>query len=280
MTSVTLRKGVAEVADLVNQSVRDGEELLALPSSTDDEAATLRARFLGWDSRTSLLLDACFATSGFMSSGPKEEFGATGLNLLDLKLSGTPLSVGRVPEVLANVREKVRVLRNTINQIDLYKTGDSSGHSKRQPGSDIFLIHGHDLARREVVRRFLETVTHKTVIILEDQPNRGLDVLGKLLDGAVTAGFAVVLLTADDDGRRRGVRDWKGRARQNVVFEFGLFIGLLGRGRVSALYEWQVELPSDLSGIAYIEAAGEQWQLQLARELKAAGFEVKLDDAI
>jgi predicted nucleotide-binding protein len=44
----------------------------------------------------------------------------------------------------------------------------------------------------------------------------------------------------------------KDRARQNVVLEFGYFIGKLGRGRVCCLYTGSIELPSDMHGICYV----------------------------
>ena len=44
------------------------------------------------------------------------------------------------------------------------------------------------------------------------------------------------------------------RARQNVIFELGYFIGKLGRksGRVILLLKGMVDIPSDLNGILYI----------------------------
>ena len=71
------------------------------------------------------------------------------------------------------------------------------------------------------------------------------------------------------------------RGRQNVVFELGYFVGHLGRNRVCTLYEPGVEIPSDFSGIVYvpIDEAG-AWRTLLARELKAAGFEVDLNRAL
>ena len=66
------------------------------------------------------------------------------------------------------------------------------------------------------------------------------------------------------------------RARQNVVLELGLFMGLLGRERVCCLYKGGVELPSDFSGILYKEfnksISEIAWEIR--KELKAAGYEV------
>ena len=65
------------------------------------------------------------------------------------------------------------------------------------------------------------------------------------------------------------------RPRQNVVFEMGFFFGLIGRERVAVLYEPEVELPSDISGLVYTEldAAG-GWKPKLASELNRAGIHV------
>lgn len=71
------------------------------------------------------------------------------------------------------------------------------------------------------------------------------------------------------------------RARQNVVFELGLFIGMLGRDKVAVLYEQGVELPSDMSGILYTSLDSDgAWKLSLGRELLAAGVAVDLNRAI
>ena len=58
------------------------------------------------------------------------------------------------------------------------------------------------------------------------------------------------------------------RARQNVLFEYGYFLGALRRtsGRVILLHKGRCELPSDITGIvpiditAGVEAAGVQIQ--------------------
>lgn len=75
--------------------------------------------------------------------------------------------------------------------------------------------------------------------------------LEKFEGEAGAASFAVFLLTADDGGRaRREGNELKLRARQNVILEFGYFIGRLDRAHVAVLYEQGVELPSHVQGIA------------------------------
>ena len=92
-------------------------------------------------------------------------------------------------------------------------------------------------------------------------------------------GFAVVLVTPDDNGAKED-SDAKPRARQNVVFELGFFIGVLGQDRVCALMKGNVEKPSDFEGVVYVAFEDGRWQLDLARELKAAGYEIDMNRAV
>jgi hypothetical protein len=61
--------------------------------------------------------------------------------------------------------------------------------------------------------------------------------------------FALLVLTADDLTVARGTE--KPVARDNVIFELGLFIGALGRDRTFMLYDrtQPISLPSDLAGV-------------------------------
>jgi predicted nucleotide-binding protein len=88
-----------------------------------------------------------------------------------------------------------------------------------------------------------------------------------------------VLLTADDVGRAEKETNFNPRTRQNVVFELGFFIGSFGRGRVVALHEAGVELPSDLHGVLYKPLTG-NWKTELAGELHAAQIDVDLGGLI
>lgn len=70
----------------------------------------------------------------------------------------------------------------------------------------------------------------------------------------------------------------KSRARQNVILELGLFIGLLGRSRVCALVKGALERPSDIDGVLYIDVDDRgSWKFSLANEMKAAGLDVDMN---
>ncbi len=134
----------------------------------------------------------------------------------------------------------------------------------------VFLVHGHDGEAREAAARFLMTLGLEPVI-LHEQPTEGRTIMEKL-DTYADVSFAVVLLTPDDVGRAKDSSDLRDRARQNVILELGYFVGRLGRRRVCAIYKG-IELPSDMLGVVYVSYdAGGAWRVQLARELKAAGF--------
>lgn len=68
------------------------------------------------------------------------------------------------------------------------------------------------------------------------------------------------------------------RARQNVVLEFGYFIGLLERDRVCCLYKGDVELPSDMHGIVYMpfEESVDEVRDKVIKELEEAGYKIKM----
>ncbi len=68
------------------------------------------------------------------------------------------------------------------------------------------------------------------------------------------------------------------RARQNVILEFGYFIGLLNRDRVCCLLKGNVERPSDMHGIVYVafKRSINEVRNMIIKELKEAGYEIKL----
>jgi predicted nucleotide-binding protein len=135
----------------------------------------------------------------------------------------------------------------------------------------VFIVHGHDEGARETVARFLERLDFEA-IILHEQASRGRTVIEKV-EAHGDVGFAVVLLTPDDEGCVKGGTPAP-RARQNVVLELGYFLGRLGRNRVCALKRGEVEIPSDFEGVVYVpfDSSG-TWKQALGKEL-AAQFEI------
>ena len=142
----------------------------------------------------------------------------------------------------------------------------------------VFVVHGRDTGIRDRVARLLEKLELKA-LILEEQSDRGQTLIEKFERNALTVGFAVIILVADDLGRGPDDADWPAepnRARQNVILELGYFMGRLGRERTAALSEQRTERPSDIHGMLYIPLDG-NWELRLAKEMRDAGLPVDLN---
>ncbi len=142
----------------------------------------------------------------------------------------------------------------------------------------IFIVHGHNGEMKHLVARIIEKQGIEA-IILSEQSNGGRTIIEKIEEYS-DVGCAVCLFTADDIGRvKMDSADKKEdspeeifRARQNVVFETGYFIGKLGRDNVIILSEKGIEIPNDLSGVVYTDTS--KCELDLIKELKAIGYKV------
>lgn len=144
----------------------------------------------------------------------------------------------------------------------------------------VFVVHGHDHGTKEMIGRYLSRLDLEP-IILHEQANQGRTVMEKFHAHAAVD-YAIVLFTPDDVGYSSGdPASARPRARQNAVLELGFFLGTLGRERVCVLYRGDVEIPSDYSGVLYVELdAPGAWRQTVAREMKAAGIEIDLNRAL
>lgn len=148
------------------------------------------------------------------------------------------------------------------------------------PDRRVFIVYGHDSAARDGLELMLRRWELQP-IVLQNLPAAGDTVIEKLeryLGEHGNVGFSCVLLTPDDIGASAGQFSSDGqvryRARQNVILELGMVLSRLGRPRVAILYKESVELPSDIGGLLYVpfKERIEEVQMQLARELRAAGY--------
>jgi predicted nucleotide-binding protein len=190
-------------------------------------------------------------------------------------------------EVLANMRHfkarSIALLQQAIDGLTERRSelGDAPSNSPLSPtvpatpSKKVFVVHGHNGEPKQAVARFLESLGFEP-IILHEQANGGRTIIEKF-EKSADVGFAVVLLTPDDMGgvQNLAVARLKPRARQNVVFELGYFIGRLGRSRVCALKLGDVEVPSDFSGVVYVPYdSGGAWKQALGQELEEAGYAI------
>lgn len=185
----------------------------------------------------------------------------------------------------AGLKQAERVLAEAIEEAAIGLPSEQAtsigrgARPHREHRNKAFIVHGHDDASRETLARFLERLGIEA-IVLHEQPTGGRTIIEKL-EHYSDVDFAIVLLTPDDVGGESTSATQQPRARQNVVLELGYFVGKLGRQHVCALYQGPLELPSDYLGVGYVPLdQGGGWRLQLAKELRTAGFTVDMNQAL
>lgn len=150
------------------------------------------------------------------------------------------------------------------------KSGQGDGEMKKINTEKVFIVHGHNGEIKEAVARLIEKQGIQA-IILHEQANKGDTIIEKFERNS-DVGCAICLFTADDLGRAEKESEEKHRARQNVVFETGYFIGKIGRDRVVLIADPDVEIPSDLKGVVYVDS--DNWRFSVLKELRAIGYNV------
>lgn len=174
----------------------------------------------------------------------------------------------------------VRDLETTKKEFERYicdfeEEGINTNMGKnRTSNNKVFIVHGHDGELKEKVARRLEQQGIEA-IILSEQVNRGRTIIEKL-EAYSDVNVAIILFTQDDLGVAKEEKgNEKYRARQNVVFEAGYFMGYLGRENIIMIADENVEIPGDLSGMVY--TTRDSWEFEMLKELNAAGMRVNMN---
>ena len=163
---------------------------------------------------------------------------------------------------------RVNLTSKAINYIESGESKVKNQINNTQKSNKCFLVHGHNKELKLEIARFIETELKKKVIILHEQANKSQTIIEKF-EANSDVDFAVCLYTADDLGKTNKKDSiLKPRARQNVIFEAGYFMGKIGRENVIILKDEEVEKPSDNNGIVYISLIG-QWKEDLRKEISA-----------
>jgi predicted nucleotide-binding protein len=146
----------------------------------------------------------------------------------------------------------------------------------------VFVVHGHDEVAKTNLEIFLAEIGLEPVV-LHRQADEGLTVIEKF-EKHSDVGYAFILLTPDeiaylshDEAKPDTDRRKEFRARPNVIFEFGYFVGKLGRSRVCCLHTGNVTVPSDVHGMIYkrYEKRIDEVAYSIIRDLKAVGIQIK-----
>jgi len=270
---LALRVPRSEARERIGQQIEAGKKISELQIQSESDLDNARHEASKWESYSEELLKRLFTNNSLAEEFTR--FWGSVSNMSDGLREFTQY-------LRADVRDHVNRLDSIMARLDLIDepAGTARPAPSRTVGKSryVFVVHGHNEGVRESVCRFIEKLDLKP-IVLHEQANRGKTIIEKF-EAHSDVEFAVVLLTADDVGAGKDrVDKLLPRARQNVILELGYFMARIGRDRVCALYENGVEIPSDYDGVIYVPL-DRGWQLNLAKEIKAAGIEIDLNRAV
>ena len=251
-----------------------GEFLQRAPTLDDDPD------FEEWENSVSILLTELFGTSGYLL-----RFRQLTIRPISYSMGGGRRWHADPNESWATgLKQADKILGEAIEEAEItdlpvaLNRSRTPANASRAQHNKVFVVHGHDDATREAVARFVEKLGIEA-IVLNEQATGGRTIMEKL-EFYSDVDFAVILLTPDDEGGAVGSAA-QPRARQNVILERGYFVGKLGRKHVCALYKGSLELPSDFLGVGYVPLdSNGGWHVTLARELRAAGFSIDMNQVL
>jgi len=194
-----------------------------------------------------------------------------------------------IADLHKDIERKIQRLDSIVERIELIPVAQSA---ESPPASStpldinvkslkVFVVHGHDETAKTSLEVFLREIGLEP-IVLHRQADEGLTIIEKF-EKHSDVGYAFILLTPDEiayicseDRKPDAERKKEFRARPNVIFEFGYFVGKLGRSKVCCLYTGKVTLPSDVSGVIYkkYENSIEEVAYSILKDLKASGYKV------
>lgn len=129
----------------------------------------------------------------------------------------------------------------------------SNSETSEVDDKKVFIVHGHDMSTLHELGRLLKDEFNLDPVVLSEQPSVGLDtIISKFERLASNCFCAIILLTPDDKVENTETN----RARQNVIFELGYFLGMLrtpDKRKIIILKKGDVEIPSDIHGVLYYQ---------------------------
>lgn len=198
----------------------------------------------------------------------------------------------KIADLNKDIDQKIHRLDSIIERLELVPQKNASAslgvgeeEQARIPAKTkkVFVVHGHD----EIAKTNLEVFLHEIglePVVLHRQADEGQTIIEKF-EKHSDVGYAFILLTPDeiaypraDEAKEDRSRQKEFRARPNVIFEFGYFVGKLGRSKVCCLYTGDVSLPSDVNGMIYKKFTKgiDDVAFSIIKDLKASGYAIAL----
>ena len=265
--SLILKVPCREAENLLKKQILNGKEFLSIPIKTIAQWKAVEKQYNHWNSENFELLKKILKKRDIARD-----------------YSASPWSIGRILVTDLKLNEKIENLHNCISRklvnlesikasLELLDISDEA--SSTVPANMVFFVHGTDCDTKIEVLDFLQQLGLQP-IILKEFAAAGKTIIDEIKKRDDVK-YAIALLTPDHVGAVYN-QELNFRASQNVILELGVFVGKLGRKRVSGLCVDDIELPADYHGFEYIKMDRyNDWHLILAKELKEAGFEIDLN---
>ena len=274
--SVSREEAKIKLLDRIEKGKALRSENISTQQSLDDAGKN----FTKWDDFNNELLKRLFTSEKLYEEYSRWAVGAV-MMMRERYLQE------KISEHFEEIDEKNHRLDSIVERLELIPESglvlkapkETTKPSKPIDRSKIFIVHGHDDSAKLEVACFIEKIGFEP-IILHEQASESKTIIEKI-EAYSDVGFGVVIYTPCDAGKKNNdSAELSGRARQNVVFEHGFLIGKLGRSKVCPLVKGSVETPNDISGIVYTSMDSGSWQLELAKELRAAEYPVDMNKVI
>lgn len=271
-----------EAKSKLEERIQKGLEIKKAPINSEETLDTVRNEFRKWDAFNNELLKRIFTTDELA-----EEYRHwIGVGASMLREPSLGEKIGKLHK---DIDGKIHRIDSIIERLELIPLNmispdlSPSAASTTQPSrtNKVFIVHGHDEVSKNSLEVFLREIGLEPVV-LHRQADEGLTVIEKF-EKHSDVGYAFILLTPDEiaylkseEDKPDSERQKEYRARPNVIFEFGFFVGKLGRSKVCCLYTGEVTLPSDVSGMIYkkYNSSIEEVAYSIIRDLKASGYAI------
>lgn len=270
-----------EAKTRLQERIEKGLDLKQRRVETRETFETLMNDYSKWNSFNSELLKRVFTTDELA-----KEYDYWGVGVMSMY---EPSLGEKIADAYKDIDKKIHRIDSIIERLELIPLGASvQTHAPVQQSSPaqprtkkVFVVHGRD----EIAKTNLEVFLHEVglePVVLHRQADEGMTIIEKF-EKHSEVGYAFILLTPDEvaylaseESKPEGERTKEFRSRPNVIFEFGYFVGKLGRSRVCCLYTGNVSLPSDVSGMIYkrYEKSIEEVAYGVIKDLKASGYAI------
>jgi predicted nucleotide-binding protein len=269
---------MATTKEILNNLIEEGEQFTYSNfCSTRSEygyPASYSEEWVIWQSRAKTFLNAKFGEESIPAQTLQRGLGYRLLGNGENKFTNAKtLILSALKSAKASIEDEV-----------LPEVGAIQVNEKGVPRSNrVFVVHGHDERAKQELELFL-TELGLDPVVLHRQADEGQTIIEKF-EKHSDVGYAFILMTPDEmaylsteSELPESERRIELRARPNVIFEFGYFVGKFGRSRVCCLYTGSVTLPSDLGGLVYKQYSNsvEESGYSIIKELKAAGYNVNV----